>query len=56
MFGAASVVQNGDKIKYVFADYEIAFDGTSLWGFGKDLARNVVIFGNDNSSSSYTDN
>ena len=26
------------------------------WSFGNDLAKNVIIFGFDNSSSSHTDN
>ena len=32
------------------------FDGKSEWGFGNDYARNVIIFGVDNSSSSHADN
>ena len=32
------------------------FDGAGSWNFGNDFARNVVIFGDDISSSSYTDN
>ena len=35
---------------------EIAFDGEVGWSFGNDYARNVAIFGVDNSSSSHTDN
>ena len=36
--------------------YKIAFDGTGSWRFSNDLARNVVIFGFDNSSSSHAEN
>ena len=31
-------------------------DGKGEWSFGNDCARNVVIFGVDNSSSCQTDN
>ena len=33
-----------------------AFDGAGSWNFGDDFARNVVICGVDNSSSSHADN
>ena len=36
--------------------YGIVFDGKCRWNFGNDFARNVVIFGFDNSSSSHADN
>ena len=32
------------------------FDGAGQWNFGNDFARNVAIFGVDNSSSSQTNN
>ena len=34
----------------------MAFDEAGSWNFGNDIARNVVIFGVVNSSSSHTDN
>ena len=34
----------------------ITFDAASSWSFGINFARNVVIFGVDNSMSSLTDN
>ena len=34
----------------------VAFDGAGSWNFGNDFARNVVIFGVDNSWSFHTDN
>ena len=40
------------KIKYVYSDHGIAF-GSGSWSFGNDFARNVVIFGVNNSSSSH---
>ena len=32
------------------------FDGKGEWSFGNDYARNVIMFGVDNSSSSHADN
>ena len=40
----------------MYSGYAIAFDGVALWSFGNDSARNVIIFGVDNSSVSHTDN
>ena len=48
MFRATNIVKDSDKEKYVYSGYGIAF--------GNDLAKNVIIFGFDNSSSSHTDN
>ena len=56
VFGAASIVKNINKEKWVYSGYGIAFDGAGLWNFGNDFARNVVIFGVDSSSSSHADN
>ena len=56
MFGATNIVKNNDKEKYVHSRYGIAFDGKVEWSFGKNSARNVIIFGIDNSSSSHIDN
>ena len=56
MFGETNIVKNSDKEKLVYSGYGIAFDGASSWNFGNDFARNVVIFGVDNSSLSHTDN
>ena len=36
--------------------YRIAFDSAGSWNFGNDCAKNVVIFGADNSSSFHADN
>ena len=46
---------NYERIR-VSSDYGIAFDGKGEWNFGNDFARNVIIFGVDNSSSYHTDN
>ena len=42
--------------KWVYNGHEIAFARKGEWNFGNDSARNVVIFGVDNSLSSHTDN
>ena len=36
--------------------YGIAFDGTGLWSFNNDYAKNVITFGADNSSIFHADN
>ena len=55
MFGANYIVKNRAKSKYVYIGYGIAFNGLGSWSFGNDFARNVIIFGVDNSSSSQAD-
>ena len=44
------------KCKFTYNDQEIEFDGEGSWSFDNDFARNVVIFGVNNSSSYHTDN
>ena len=56
LFGAADTVKNSNKEKYVCSGYGIGFDGKGKWSFGNDYARNVIVFGVDNSSSSHNDN
>ena len=56
MFGSISLVEGNDKEKYVLSGYWIAFDGKLSWSFNDDFARDVIIFGVDNSSSSHTNN
>ena len=55
LFGTI-IVKNSDKEKYVYSGYGITFDSTGLWSFNNDIARNVIIFGVDNSSSSHSNN
>ena len=43
------------KKKYVYSRYGVTFDRAGLWSFDNDFARNVIIFGVENSSSSYSD-
>ena len=52
---ATSIVKNSDKEKWEYSDYGIKFDGEGSGNFGNDFARNIVIFGADNSSSTYVD-
>ena len=40
----------------MYSGHGIVFDEKGQWNFGNDSARNVVMFGVDNSSSSHTDN
>ena len=40
----------------MYSGYGIAFDGKGEWSFGNDYARNLIIFGVYNSSSSHADN
>ena len=50
------MVKKRDKEKYVYSGYGIAFDSAGFWSFDNDTARNVIIFGVDNNSSSHADN
>ena len=56
LFGATNIVKNSDKEKYLYSGYGITFDSAGSRSLDNDLVRNVVIFGVDNSSSSYSDN
>ena len=56
MCGATNIVKNSNKSVYVYSGFDIAFDGGGLWSFGIGFARNVIIFGVANSSSSHADN
>ena len=56
LFGATTVVKNSDKEKHICSRYGITFDTAGSWSFDNEFARNVIIFGADNSSSSHSDN
>ena len=43
------MVKNSDEQKYVYSGYGMTFDSASSWSFDNDTARNVIIFGVDNS-------
>ena len=54
LFGTVKLVRNADKSKFTYNGRGIGFGGDGSWSFGNDFARNVVIFGVDNSSSFHT--
>ena len=56
MFGTINIAKSCDKEKHVCSGYRIAFDGKGEWNFNNDYARNVIVFGVDNSSSPHTNN
>ena len=56
LVGCDKYRKNSDKEKYVYSGYGTTFDSAGLWSFSNDPARNVLIFGDDNSSSSHYDN
>ena len=56
LFGATNIVKNSGKEKYVCSGYEITFDMTGSQSFDNVFARNVIIFGVENISLSYSDN
>ena len=55
-FGSTNIAKDNDKEQYVYSSYGITFDRKCPWSFNDDFARNIIIFGVDNSSSSHTDN
>ena len=56
LFGTVKLKRNADKSKFTYNGREIAFDGKGVRNFGNYFARNIVIIGVDNTSSSYADN
>ena len=56
LFGTTTVVKNSDKDKNVYSRYGITFDSGGSWNFDNDFARNVTIFGVDDTSSFHSDN
>ena len=55
LFGATSVTKNSDKEKYLYCGYGITFDSAGSWKIDNDSARNVKMFGVDDSLSSHSD-
>ena len=51
LYGTTNTLKNSDKSKYVYIGQKIAFDKAGSLGFSDYYARNVIIFGVDNSSS-----
>ena len=56
LFGATNTIKNSDKEQYLYSGYQLAFDSKGEWRFGNDYARNFIILGVDNSSSSHSEN
>ena len=56
LFGATNVVKNCVRERYVYSGYGITFDSAGSWSFDNDTARNIIIFGVNNSSSFHADN
>ena len=56
MFGTTNIAHKSGKSNYVYCRYGKVFHGASSCSFGNYHARNVIIFGVDNSSSFHTDN
>ena len=44
------------KVNFFYNGQRLAFHREYLWSFGNEFARNVVIFGVDNNSSSHSIN
>ena len=56
VFGTGKLVRKAVKSKFTYNDQGIACDGERSWSFGNGFARNAIIFGVENSSSSHVDN
>ena len=56
LFGATNIVKINVEEKNFSSGYGIAFNGAVEWIFNKDSARNALVFGADNNSSSPADN
>ena len=44
LFGAINIVKDGDKEKYVYGTYGMAFNEKGLWTLNDGFARNAIIF------------
>ena len=53
MLGANTITKNREEGKCVYSGYRIAFDRKGECNFGHGFANGAIIFGVDNSSSSY---
>ena len=57
LFGAVTLTKNADFEKYVYSGFGIRFDRRSRFSFpGGGFGQNVLIFGEDMSSSAHIDN
>ena len=57
LFGAVKITKNANTSHYKYEGYGICFDGESSFSFGNRIdAKNVIIFGVNNSNSSHLTN
>ena len=56
LFGSVKLTKNTDIDKYGYSRYGIGFDRETSFSFGNEAGKNVIIFGDDMSSSSKIDN
>ena len=57
LFGAVKITKNANTSHYKYEGYGICFDGESSFSFGNRTdAKNVIIFGVNNSNSSHSTN
>ena len=56
LFGTVKLTRNADQSKFTYNGRGIAFDGKGMWSYVNYFARNIVIFGVVNTSSSHTNN
>ena len=57
LFGAVTLTKNADIEKYKYSGYGIGFDRRSSFSFARGgFSQNVLIFGEDTSSSIHIDN
>ena len=56
MFATTNKVKNNHKENWGYSGYGITFDSASSWSFDQEYARNIAIFGVDNSLSSHDGN
>ena len=50
LFGSVKLTKNADIDKYGYSGYGIGFDRETSFSFGKEIGKNVIIFGVDMSS------
>ena len=56
MFGAVKLEKYVDVDLHKYSQYGIGFDRKGFYSIGDEVGRNVIIFGEDKSSSSHIDN
>ena len=56
LFGSVKLTKNADIGKYGYSGYGIGFDRNTSFSVGNEIAKNVIIFGVDMSSSTKIDN